>query len=132
MDDCSSPGCAPSLKGAMLQRGSDVGLGRAGGSKRARAGARGGARKSLVYLCRVVPSTVARLEVQVLAVRQSVVVERARRDPRSVKVAGGGDGWLWTTLLGPLAGGCWCGAAAQSVSPCLWSPMSAMAPADFR
>jgi hypothetical protein len=30
-------------KGAMLQRGSDVGLGQAGGSKRARAAARGGA-----------------------------------------------------------------------------------------
>ena len=30
---------------------------------------------SLVYLCRVVPSTVARLQEQVLAVRQSVVVE---------------------------------------------------------
>ena len=30
-------------KGAMLQRGSDVGLGQAGGSKRARTAARGGA-----------------------------------------------------------------------------------------
>jgi hypothetical protein len=85
--------------------------------------------KSLV--CRVVPLTVAWLQEHMLAVRQSVVVERARRDPRSVKVVGGGDGWLWMTLLGPLAGGCWCGVAAQSVSPCLWPPMSAMAPADF-
>ncbi len=47
-------------------------------------------------VCRVVPSTVARLQEQVLA------------------VVGGRDGRLCTTLL---ARGCWCGGAAQSVPP---------------